>query len=144
MNKDIFSLGALVQVKPECRSGRKNSEGGLGYVLSVNETERTVDVSYTVSGTLSQEIQEERLEVASLAVTARRRTNSESKRPSLLSVAHRETYSMQQQYQSSKISHQQTQRSNVKKGLALELQEARSWSVDSKKSHPVFHWFHQH
>lgn len=45
LNTDIYSIGALVHVDPEERTGRPNSEGGLAYVNSFDEESLNLDVS---------------------------------------------------------------------------------------------------
>jgi hypothetical protein len=88
LNKDIYSIGALVKVAPEERVGRPDSEGGMAFVKSFDEEDLTLDVEYTVTGQESQEVVPQRITAASLATTARRRSPNEATRPSLLSVAH--------------------------------------------------------
>ena len=88
MSRSIFSAGALVKVRPKTKKGKRDSEGGLAFVTSFDKARRTVDVEYTTTGLLSQEVEEDRLEPSSLALTARRRSPDEMTKPLLLSIAH--------------------------------------------------------
>jgi len=132
MRSSALSVGALVNVKPESRRGRPNSEGGMAYVLEVNEdNDLTVDVRYVVSNTLSQEVLPTRLKPASLAVHARKKSKTELARPSLLSIAHKGQALPVTPSSSSPA---------TPKGLVSKLAEAVNWDSNSNKRHPVFTW----
>ncbi len=98
-----INQGTLVQVAPVQRKRRKDSEGGIGTVekkkrqkrdgtIRIQDPEKSppsglslFDVRYKIDGRLSQNVTRERIEVANLETTARRRLSMDDERPSLLS-----------------------------------------------------------
>jgi hypothetical protein len=88
-----------VQVDPERRYGKLDSDGGLAFVAKVNAN-GTLDVSYSLTRTLSKEVLPTRIHPASFRTSARQRSPDEPTRPSLLLPHHRsscENFSQQQQ-----------------------------------------------
>ena len=61
MDKTIYSKSALVKVATKYKKGKKDSESGLAYVLDFNKSNQMVNILYTVTGILSQEIKEDRI-----------------------------------------------------------------------------------
>ena len=89
----VFKPGDLVDVKPEHRTGRKDSDGGRAFIQSVrsNDNQRgTYDVKYIIgSGNgLSQGVAEDRISHALMDNVARKRRGDAMGRPSLLSLLH--------------------------------------------------------
>ena len=102
--------GSLVDVTPQQKTGRRNSEGGRGLVIKkkrrrldgdgnevvltqqTNNTaasgESLYNVRYLVGGGLSQNIMRERIDVAMIGTTARFREGQATTRPSILSTEH--------------------------------------------------------
>jgi hypothetical protein len=90
--------GDLVQVDPERWYGKPDSDGGLAFVAKVNAN-GTLDVSYSLTRTLSKEVLPTRIHPASFGTSAHQRSPDEPTRPSLLSLHHRssrENFSQQQ------------------------------------------------
>ena len=106
-----INKGTLVRVSPAPPGTGRSSSGGIGIVrkkkrrvVSPDGTEEVLtqqstasgstagvslyDVFYTVDNRLSQEVTRERIDVANLATTARRRDPEDETRPSLLSTSH--------------------------------------------------------
>ena len=128
----LFSNGALVEVAPEQRRGRPNSEGGLGFVVGFDTNAMTVNILYALGG-LSQEIPSTRVKPATLDTTARRRPRQISTQPSLLSINH---HSSNQQPANMTGCSTHTQL----KGAAKYVQESASWLPNGRKKHLVL-WF---
>ncbi len=101
MARATIAKGNMVSVRPEQRRGRRDSEGGVGFVKkkkrrtnhgavvsltqdSAASGQSLFDVKYLVSGGLSQDIERDRISVAMLGATARPRHDGELG-PSLLS-----------------------------------------------------------
>ena len=102
--------GTLVHVTPFSEPGRRTSDGGIGTVVKrrkklVNEEGNTViltqdsdmstltgnsiyNIKYTVEGRLSQDVQKDRVEIANLALNARRRSANDETQPSILTPSH--------------------------------------------------------
>lgn len=96
----VFMLGDLVDVKPEHRSGRRDSDGGRAFIQAIklpppeqddNDHRGTLyDVKYVVGtgNCLSQEVVEDRVSHATMDNSARRCRGDSVSRPSLLSNSH--------------------------------------------------------
>ena len=86
------SVGALVFVDPQSRTGRPNSEGGKAWVQAVNNENGTLDVKYLVGrrNRVSLGVMPNRVHVDSLGTTARRTRERQNPMPSQLSADHNE------------------------------------------------------
>ena len=82
-----------MEVDPENRIGRRNSEGGKAYVATVSPT---ISVRYVISGLLSQSVVKERIHVAKIGTSGRRRGIDGGRTPSILDNSYPE-YQRQQQ-----------------------------------------------
>jgi hypothetical protein len=78
----MFFVGEWVDVDPEQRRGRRDSEGGRAII---KEIEPSYNLQYLVGGQLSQEVDEQRIHHTTLDTHARRRSPNDELRPSLLS-----------------------------------------------------------
>ena len=95
LNPLILSVGALVEVDPEHRNGRPDSDGGKAWMQSFNHEYDRGTVSYMIDRCMSLDIEPERLYQASLMTFARRnrRNNkSDGRRPSILTPANRDNH----------------------------------------------------
>ena len=80
----LFTAGTYVQVAAAAKKGKPNSDGGTGWIKSLNE-DGTYNVEYVVPKKLSKEVVPSRIAVAAIAATGSRRTINNSQMPSLLS-----------------------------------------------------------
>ena len=92
------SVGALVFVDPQSRTGRPNSEGGKAWVQAVNNENGTLDVKYLVGrrNRVSLGVEPYRVHLDNLGTTARRTRERQNAMPSLLSPHHNEIRQTQQ------------------------------------------------
>ena len=91
LNGEIFCCGAIVDVASESRIIRRNSQGRIATVVSIELVKETATVKYIVSvGTfLSTNIDKSRLSASSLLTTARKLNfGDDNTNPSLLSPSH--------------------------------------------------------
>jgi hypothetical protein len=83
--------GEWVQVDPKHKTGKPDSEGGLGFVKfrfpTPTKTKVVYDVSYSVTKWLSPDISPRRLNPALMETTARKRDGDTALAPSLLSCS---------------------------------------------------------
>eukprot|EP00978_Attheya_sp_CCMP212_P044293 scaffold306184_cov27-Attheya_sp.AAC.1 len=84
----IYSVGALVEVEPEHRTDRPDSNGGKGWIHSFPPDGKAT-VKYIGTNRLSCDIAPRRLHQSSLATHAHRSERNRLTVPSLLSPEHR-------------------------------------------------------
>jgi hypothetical protein len=78
----MFTHGSYVDVEPEERTGRRDSEGGKAYVVHVDGR---FDVRYVIGNIFSPNVDVSRIRPTTVQTTARRRQGETGTRPSLLS-----------------------------------------------------------
>ena len=110
-----ITTGALVVVKPCQKVGKRDSEGGCGVVIKKKQQKKNddddavkiltqtltvltsgnslFDIKYTMGG-FSQDVEKERVSIATLATKACRRTPTDEMQPSLMSPNHQLTMTM--------------------------------------------------
>jgi hypothetical protein len=130
-NRSIYSVGAIVEVDPEARTGRRNSDGGKAFVKNL-KFDGKVDVEYILDHILSQDIVPARLHVSGLATQARRRKGEEVPRPSLLSGSHRSNL----ENRCPKRQPASTQQAAAR-GFAGAFEKSRQWTSTGGKRHPL-------
>ena len=70
-----------MDVNPECRSGRRDSEGGKGHIEAIHPT---IDICYVISGLLSPSANSNRIHTAKISTTGRRKGVDGGRTPSIL------------------------------------------------------------
>ena len=93
---DLF-VGMYVDIDPENRVGRRNSEGGRGIVTAINNTD--ISVKYMWSHLTSPRVNQSQIHAADLILTCRQTNTREEATPSLLSHIYGEYCSNQIQIQ---------------------------------------------
>lgn len=137
LNPLIHSVGALlVEVDPEDRNGRPDSNGGKAWMRSFNHENGRGTVSYIIDGRMSLDIEPGRLHQASLTTFARRNRKNESdgSRPSILTPAHRENH-LRSQSNNNHTNRHGTQQF----GIVNVFAKSRHWdsSRNSRQKHPL-------
>lgn len=80
-------LGQFVEISPEARVGRPDSEGGVGSVSSVHE-DGTFDISWVLGGSEKNVLRQRIASMDPLVLTARRTSATDVTRPSILAPSH--------------------------------------------------------
>ena len=79
----LFPIGSYVAVASKNKKGKRNSDGGLGFIVS--DGPEKFDVRYTVENRLSQDVSVHRIEPAAIQTLSRQRSANQESGPSLLS-----------------------------------------------------------
>ena len=79
----LFPIGSYVTVASKNKKGKRNSDGGLGFIVS--DGPEKFDVRYTVENRLSQDVSVHRIEPAAIQTLSRQRSANQESGPSLLS-----------------------------------------------------------
>ena len=80
-------LGQFVEISPEARVGRPDSEGGVSSVSTVKE-DGTFDISWVLGGSEKNAQQQRIASMDPLVLTARRTSANNVTRPSILAPSH--------------------------------------------------------
>ena len=82
-----FCDGDYVEIDPESRSGRRDSEGGKGFIEALHPT---LDVRYVISGLLSPSVDSSRIHTAKISTSGRRKGVDGGRTPSILDYSYPE------------------------------------------------------